>query len=83
LNSESRIVFYVMTLGVNAKKKNLIKFLGEGIGARSQELPELSRSGNPGGLREPGGVFVTELWESAEADSEQSFTLWDTERVDI
>ena len=29
------------------------------------------------------GFFVTELWESPEAHSEQSYALWGTERVDI
>ena len=75
--------FYVMTLRANAKKKDLIKFL------EKEWVPALKNC--PGCLEveiladygDRAGFFVTELWESPEAHSEQSSALWGTERVDI
>ena len=75
--------FYVMTLRANAKKKDLMKFL------EKEWVPALKNC--PGCLEveilsdygDRAGFFVTELWESPEAHSEQSSALWGTERVDI
>ena len=75
--------FYVITLRASAKKKDLMKFL------EKEWVPALK--GCPGCLEveiladygDRAGFFVTELWESPEAHSEQSSALWGSERVDI
>lgn len=75
--------FYVMTLRASAKKKDLMKFLEkEWVPALKScqgclEVEILSDYGDRAGF------FVTELWESPEAHSEQSSILWGTERVDV
>ena len=63
--------FYVMTLRANAKKKDLTKFFGKGVGSCSGCLEvEI-----PADYGDRAGVFVTELWESPEAHSEQSSSV--------
>ena len=61
------------------EEERLDKVFGEGVGscAGCLEVEIFADYGNRAGL------FVTELWESLEAHSEQSSALWGTERVDI
>ena len=75
--------FYVMTLRANAKKKDLMKFLEKEWVPALMSCPGCIDVEILADYGDRAGVFVTELWGSPEAHSEQSSALWGSERVDI
>lgn len=75
--------FYVMTLRADAKKKDLIKFLEKEWVPALKSCPGCLEAEILADYGNRAGFFVTELWESPEAHSEQSSALWGTERVDV
>ena len=75
--------FYGTTLCADAKKKDLMKFLEKEWVPALKSCPGCREVEILSDYGDRAGFFVTELWESPEAHSEQSSALWGTERVDI